>query len=153
LTPDVARYLEEHLPGFRTELHDFLRIQSVSAKTEHDEDTRWAATWLSDRLTEAGMSASVLETEGQPIVLGEWRDAGSEAPTVLIYGHYDVQPPEPLEEWTSPPFHPTERDGRIYARGAADDKGQLYMHVKALQTLMATRGELPVNVVFLAEGE
>jgi acetylornithine deacetylase/succinyl-diaminopimelate desuccinylase-like protein len=153
MTSDTARYLEEQLPRFRAELYDFLRIPSVSAKAEHDQDTRAAALWFKDRLTGAGLEASIIDTDGHPVVLGEWRDAGPEAPTVLVYGHYDVQPPEPLDEWTSPPFEPTERDGRIYARGSADDKGQLYMHVKALEALLATRGTLPVNIVVLAEGE
>lgn len=153
MTQNAERFLEEHLPRFRAELYDFLRIPSVSAKVEHDGDTRDAARWLADRLEGAGLEASVIETPGHPVVLGEWRKAGPDAPTVLIYGHYDVQPPEPLDEWTSPPFDPTEREGRIYARGSADDKGQLYMHVKALETLLATRGDLPVNVVVLAEGE
>lgn len=92
-------------------------------------------------------------TPGHPIVVGEWRGAGSDAPTLLIYGHYDVQPAEPLELWTSPAFEPTIRDGRIYARGSVDDKGQLYLHIKALEAHLATRGALPVNVIVLAEGE
>jgi len=150
---DPAAYVLEHLGRFRDELYDFLRIQSVSARGEHDADTRRAAEWLAAKLTAAGLRSEILETPGHPVVLGEWREAGPDAPTVLVYGHYDVQPPEPLEEWTSPPFEPTERDGRIYARGSADDKGQLYMHVKALEALLATNGKLPVNVVVLAEGE
>lgn len=150
---EIARFLEENLPRFRSELDDFLRIPSVSAKTEHDPDTRRAADWFAERLHDAGLQAQVIETAGHPVVLGEWREAGPDAPTVLVYGHYDVQPPEPLDEWTSPPFEPTERDGRIYARGAADDKGQLYMHVKALETLRGSTGTLPLNVIVLAEGE
>lgn len=150
---EIARYLDENLSRFRSELDDFLRIPSVSAKVEHDPDTRRAADWFADRLRDAGVDTEVLETAGHPVVLGEWREAGPNAPTVLVYGHYDVQPPEPLDEWNSPPFEPTERDGRIYARGAADDKGQLYMHVKALETLRASTGTLPVNVIVLAEGE
>lgn len=150
---DVLRFVDDNLDRFRKELYDFLRIPSVSAKSEHDEDTRRAAEWLAVRLKEAGLDASVHETDGHPIVLGELHEAGPDAPTVLIYGHYDVQPPEPLDLWTSPPFEPTERDGRIYARGSADDKGQLYMHVKALEAHLATGSRLPVNVVVLAEGE
>ncbi|MDZ7778596.1 MAG: dipeptidase [Gemmatimonadota bacterium] len=150
---EPSRFIRERLARFRSELDDFLRIPSVSAKAEHDPDTRRAAEWLRDRLSAAGLEAEVVETDRHPVVLGEWRGAGPDAPTVLVYGHYDVQPPEPLDEWTSPPFEPTEQDGRIYARGSADDKGQLYMHVKALETLLATRGTLPVNVVVLAEGE
>ncbi|MBM4184474.1 MAG: dipeptidase [Gemmatimonadetes bacterium] len=137
---------------FRSELYDFLRIPSISAKSEHDRDTRTAAEWLSARLAAAGLTSEVIQTPGHPIVLAEWRGAKG-APTVLVYGHYDVQPPEPLDEWHSPPFEPTVRDGRLYGRGTADDKGQLYMHVKALEAHLATRGSLPINVVVLAEGE
>jgi acetylornithine deacetylase/succinyl-diaminopimelate desuccinylase-like protein len=150
--PDAQGFIQENLGRFRAELYDFLRIPSVSAKAEHIRDTRDAASWLADRLAAAGLDAEIMETPGHPVVLAEWRGAEG-APTILVYGHYDVQPPEPLDEWTSPPFEPTERDGRIYARGSADDKGQLYMHVKALEAHLATSGTLPVNVVVLAEGE
>jgi acetylornithine deacetylase/succinyl-diaminopimelate desuccinylase-like protein len=150
---DVQSFVNENLGRFRAELYDFLRIPSISAKSEHDGDMKEAGEWLADRLRDAGLTAEICETQGHPIVLGEWSGAGPDAPTVLIYGHYDVQPPEPLEEWESPPFEPTERDGRMYARGSADDKGQLYMHVKALEAHLATNGNLPVNVVVLAEGE
>ena len=150
--PDPLSFIDSHLGRFRSELYDFLRIPSISAKLEHHADTRAAAEWFAERLSDAGLEQEILETPGHPIVLGEWREAPG-APTVLIYGHYDVQPPEPLDEWSSPPFEPTERDGRIFARGSADDKGQLYMHVKALEAHLATRGSLPINVVVLAEGE
>ncbi|HSR40932.1 MAG TPA: dipeptidase [Longimicrobiales bacterium] len=145
-------YIREELDRFRTELFEFLRIPSVSTRSEHDGDTREAARWLADRLEAAGLDAEVFETDGHPIVLGEWREAG-DAPTILVYGHYDVQPPEPLEEWTSPPFEPEIREGRIYGRGTADDKGQLFMHVKALEARLRGGDGLPVNVVVLAEGE
>ncbi len=135
------------------ELFEFLRIPSVSARREHRDDCRAAAQWLSDKLTSAGFTCSLEETPGHPIVLAEWRGAGPDAPTLLVYGHYDVQPAEPLELWTSPAFEPEVRDGRIYARGSVDDKGQLYLHVKALQAHLAVRGTLPVNVIVLAEGE
>jgi acetylornithine deacetylase/succinyl-diaminopimelate desuccinylase-like protein len=125
----------------------------VSARSEHDGDTRAAAGWLAERMGEAGLYAEVLTTPRHPVVLGEWRGAGDGAPTLLIYGHYDVQPPEPLDEWTAPAFEPDVRDGRIFARGAADDKGQLYMHVKALEAHLRTSGALPLNVVVVAEGE
>ncbi|TVR60455.1 MAG: dipeptidase [Gemmatimonadales bacterium] len=137
----------------REELFHFLRIPSVSARSEHRSDVRRAAAWVSDHLRNTGFSTQMVETPGHPIVLGEWREAGPEAPTLLIYGHYDVQPAEPLELWTSPPFEPEIRDGRLYARGATDDKGQLYLHLKALEILMGSRGGLPVNVVVVAEGE
>ncbi len=150
--PDLASYFDAHAERARTELFDFLRIPSVSARSEHDGDTRRAATWVRDALTAAGVPAEVHETPGHPIVLGEWRGAPG-APTLLIYGHYDVQPAEPLELWDSPAFEPTVREGRIYARGSVDDKGQLFLHVKALEAHLAATGTLPVNVLVLAEGE
>ncbi len=150
---DALAYIDAHLPRFRRELYDFLHIPSISAVSEHDGHTRAAALWLAERLTAAGLEAEVAETPGHPIVVAEWRGAGPDAPTVLIYGHYDVQPPEPLDLWDSPPFEPTERDGRVYARGSADDKGQLYMHVTALEACLADGGTLPINVVLVAEGE
>ena len=140
-------------PRFYQELNGFLRIPSVSANSKHDGDTRRAAEWVRDQLQRAGLAVEILPTPGHPVVLGEWRGAGPEAPTVLVYGHYDVQPPEPLELWETPPFEPSLRNGRIYARGAADDKGQLFLHLKALEAHLAIRGRLPVNVVVLAEGE
>ena len=146
-------YLAANAARNREELFDFLRIPSVSARSEHDADTARAADWLADSLRTAGLDATVHATAGHPVVVGEWRGAGSDAPTVLVYGHYDVQPAEPLELWESPAFEPTVRDGRIYARGSVDDKGQLYLHVKAIQAHMATRGTLPCNVVVIAEGE
>jgi len=150
---NALTFIDANLERFREELYDFLRIPSISAKSEYDQETSRTAEWLAARMQEAGLEVEVMATEGHPVVLGEWRGAGANAPTVLIYGHYDVQPPEPLELWDSPPFEPTERDGRIYARGSADDKGQLYMHVKALEAHLATSGSLPVNVTVLAEGE
>ncbi len=150
---DVLKFIDGELGRFRSELYDFLSIPSVSAKSEHRGDIRGAAEWLAERMRDAGLEAEILDTPGHPIVLGEWRGAGDAAPTVLIYGHYDVQPAEPLELWDSPPFEATERDGRIYARGSTDDKGQLYMHVKALEAHLASNGTLPVNVVLIAEGE
>ncbi len=149
----ALKFIDGELGRFRSELYEFLSIPSISAKSEHDADTRRAAQWLADRMGDAGLTSEVLDTPGHPIVLGEWRGAGDGAPTVLIYGHYDVQPPEPLDLWDSPPFEATERDGRIYARGSADDKGQLYMHVKALEAHLTSTGKLPVNVVVIAEGE
>jgi len=150
---DVHSYIDANLSRFKEELLEFLRIPSVSARSEYRADVRRAAEWLAERMRDAGLEVSIEETPGHPVVLGEWRGAGPDAPTILIYGHYDVQPPEPLELWTSPPFEPTIRDGRLYARGSVDDKGQLYLHVKALEAHLKTTGRLPVNVVVLAEGE
>jgi acetylornithine deacetylase/succinyl-diaminopimelate desuccinylase-like protein len=135
------------------ELFEFLRIPSVSARSEHAGDVARAAEWLCADLARIGMTASIHQTEGHPIVLGEWRGAGEGAQTFLVYGHYDVQPAEPLELWESPPFEPTIRNGRIFARGSVDDKGQLFAHVKAIEAHLATRGTLPCNVIVLAEGE
>ncbi len=150
---DLDAYLTAHNSRIREELFTFLRMPSVSARSEHAPDLIRAADWLARTMAEAGLTATVMPTPGHPIVLGEWRDAGPDRPTVLIYGHYDVQPAEPLELWTSPPFEPTIRDGRIYARGSVDDKGQLFLHVKAIEALLAVQGALPVNVIVLAEGE
>jgi acetylornithine deacetylase/succinyl-diaminopimelate desuccinylase-like protein len=151
--PEVLEYINNNMARFRAELDEFLRIPSVSAKSEHATDMKQAAAWLADRMRDAGLETTIEETPGHPIVLGEYRGAGTDAPTVLVYGHYDVQPAEPLDEWTSPPFEPEVRDGRLYARGSVDDKGQLYLHVKAIEAHMKTRGSLPVNLVVLAEGE
>jgi len=150
---DVSKYIDDGLERFERELFDFLRIPSVSARREHAGDTRQAAEWVAARLEDAGLSASVEDTPGHPVVLGEWRGAGPEAPTVLIYGHYDVQPAEPLDEWVSPAFEPTVREGNLYARGASDNKGQIFLHIKALESRLKGSGTLPVNVVMVVEGE
>ena len=152
VSPDLDRWLTEHDRRIHDELFAFLRIPSVSARSEHRADVAQAARWLSERMTEAGLQVKIHPTPGHPIVVGEWRGAPG-APTVLVYGHYDVQPAEPLELWDSPPFEPTLRGGKIYARGSVDDKGQLYLHVKAIEAHLKTRGTLPVNIVVLAEGE
>jgi acetylornithine deacetylase/succinyl-diaminopimelate desuccinylase-like protein len=150
---DVQEYITGGLKRFADELFEFLRIPSVSAKSDHDADTLSAAEWLRTKLLEAGLEAEIVNTPGHPIVLGEWRGAGEDAPTVLVYGHYDVQPAEPLELWDSPPFEPEFREGRLYARGSADDKGQLYLHVKAAEAHLKAGDGLPVNLIILAEGE
>ena len=147
---DPQQFISDNIDRFQAELFEFLRIPSVSARSEHIGDTRQAADWLSERLSEAGLDTEVLDTARHPVVLGEWRGAGPDAPTVLVYGHYDVQPPDPLDLWTSPPFEPEVRDGRIYARGSADDKGQLFQHVKAVESLLSATGRLPVNLILLA---
>jgi acetylornithine deacetylase/succinyl-diaminopimelate desuccinylase-like protein len=149
---DLDKYLEQNDSRILGELFEFLRIPSVSARSEHNGDTARAAEWLKQSLEKIGMTASIHPTPGHPIVIGEWREAG-DAPTVLVYGHYDVQPAEPLDLWTSPPFEPTVRDGKIYARGSVDDKGQLFLHVKALEAHLATRKRLPLNIILIAEGE
>ena len=143
--------------SYTDELTEFLSIPSVSTLSEHKGDVQRAAQWVADDLQRAGMeNVRVIPTEvGQrhPLVYADWLHAEGQ-PTLLIYGHYDVQPPDPLEEWQTPPFEPTIRDGNIYARGAADDKGQVYVHLKAVELLMKQgNGTLPINVRFLIEGE
>jgi acetylornithine deacetylase/succinyl-diaminopimelate desuccinylase-like protein len=153
----VAADLDGWLTTNDTRLHDdlfaLLRIPSVSARSEHKGDCARAARWLHDKLAALGFTTATHATAGHPIVLAEWRKAPKGARTVVIYGHYDVQPPEPLELWTSPAFEPSVRNGNIYARGSVDDKGQLWMHIAAIEAHLATRGTLPINVVLLAEGE
>ena len=149
---DLEDFLRKNDSRIHDELFDFLRIPSVSAKSDHNADTKGAAEWVKNSLDKIGVPAKIYPTPGHPIVVGEWRKAPG-APTVLIYGHYDVQPAEPIELWTSPPFEPTLRDGKIFARGSVDDKGQLFLHIKALEAHLATRKKLPVNVIVIAEGE
>jgi acetylornithine deacetylase/succinyl-diaminopimelate desuccinylase-like protein len=150
----TTEYLTRNSERNLEELKEFLRIPSISAKSEHRDDTRRAAEWLVERMLEAGLdTAELIPTEGHPIVIGEWRKAGPEARTLLVYGHYDVQPAEPLDEWKTPPFEPDVRDGRIYARGSVDDKGQVYLHLKAVEAYLAVHGTMPVNIVFVVEGE
>lgn len=148
----AADYLKRNREQSLAELNEWLRIPSVSAKSEHKGDTAAAAEWLAGRMRTAGLTVEVIPTAGHPVVLGEWRGAEG-APTLLIYGHYDVQPAEPLDEWKSPPFEPTVRDGNLFARGSVDDKGQVYLHLKAVEAYLAEDGALPVNVVFVIEGE
>ena len=149
---DLEKFLTDNDARIRDELFEFLRIPSVSAKSDHNADTAKAADWVKASLDRIGVPAKIYKTEGHPVVVGEWRNAPG-APTVLIYGHYDVQPVEPLDLWTSPPFEPTVRDGKIYARGSVDDKGQLFLHIKALEAHLAVRKKLPLNIVVLFEGE
>ena len=148
----VHEYIDQNLERFRTELFELLRIPSVSARSEHNDDVKHNAEWLAAKCRELGLQTEVYETPGHPIVLAQWGGA-ADAPTVLIYGHYDVQPVEPLDLWDSPPFEPVVRDGRIYARGSVDDKGQLYLHLKAIEAHLRTNQKLPVNVLLLLEGE
>lgn len=148
----VERYLAEHGPAFVEQLKDLIRIPSVSAQPAHDKDTRRAAEFIRDDLRAMGLEAVLIETARHPIVFAEWTGAPGK-PTLLVYGHYDVQPAEPLEPWLSPPFEPTERNGNLYARGATDDKGQMFTHLKAAEAWLKTTGGLPVNVKFMIEGE
>ena len=145
-------YINSHKDKMVDELVEFLRIPSVSADKKYKDDVRRAAAWVHKQLTEAGgHNVEIMETPGHPIVYGD-RIIDKSLPTVLVYGHYDVQPPDPMELWDSPPFEPVIKDGNIYARGACDDKGQMYMHIKAFQAMMSAE-ELPCNVKFVFEGE
>ncbi len=146
-------YYQQHQADFLEGLKTFLRIPSISTLSEHKPDIRRAAEFAVNELRAAGMSvAELIEGEGNPLVYAEWLGAPGK-PTILFYGHYDVQPPDPLDEWKSPPFEPEVRGDNIYARGACDDKGQVYIQIKAVEGLLKTTGKLPVNVKFLLEGE
>jgi acetylornithine deacetylase/succinyl-diaminopimelate desuccinylase-like protein len=144
----LANNRERHLQ----ELLELLRIPSVSADPGHKNDVRRAAEYLEKRFVELGFACEVIDTPGHPLVLAERRVA-KHAPTVLIYGHYDVQPPDPLDLWQSPPFEPVIEDGQILARGASDDKGQVYAHIKAVEALLEAQPDLRLNLIFLVEGE
>lgn len=145
-------YIEKNKERFLEELKDLLRIPSVSADSKYKADVFRAGDFLKEKLEEAGADkVELCQTAGYPIVYGE-KIIDSSLPTVLVYGHYDVQPPDPLELWETPPFEPTIRDEKIYARGACDDKGQMYMHLKAFEAMMKTNS-LPCNVKFMIEGE
>lgn len=149
----LNQYFSENRENHLKELFDFLRIPSISSISEHKKDILQAANWLADALRKLNIeNVSINETEGHPVVYGEWLHAEGK-PTVLFYGHYDVQPVDPLNLWESEPFQPEIRENKLFARGASDDKGQVFMHLKMLEALFATEGSLPVNVKFIYEGE
>jgi len=154
MSSSAVIYARDNQQRFLGELKDLLRIPSVSTLPEHKDDVRRAAQFVADEMKRIGMEhVEVIPTTGHPLVYGDWLHAAGK-PTVLCYGHYDVQPPDPLNEWHTPPFEPTERNQNIYARGAVDDKGQMYMHLKALESLFKTSGgKLPINVRLIIEGE
>lgn len=146
-------YFTENREKHLEELFEFLRIPSISSLSEHKEDIQTAANWLADRLRNLNIeNVSIDQTAGHPVVYGEWLHAEGK-PTILFYGHYDVQPVDPLNLWDSEPFKPEIRDNKLFARGASDDKGQVFMHLKMIEALFATEGTLPVNVKFIYEGE
>jgi acetylornithine deacetylase/succinyl-diaminopimelate desuccinylase-like protein len=147
-------YLTNNYDRFLAELLDFIRIPSVSALPEHAADVQKAAEWVANRLTAAGAEhVEIMPTGGHPVVYGDWLHASDDKPTILLYGHFDVQPPDPLDLWETPAFEPTIRDGRIYARGASDDKGGMITPILAVEALLQSEGELPVNVKFCFEGQ
>ena len=153
MSSSAVSYARQNHPRFLNELKDLLRIPSVSTLPEHKGDCRRAAEVLAAELTRIGMeNARLIEGDGHPLVYAEWLHAAGK-PTSLFYGHYDVQPTDPLDEWLSPPFEPAERNGNLYARGAVDDKVQVWAQIKALESLLAATGSLPLNVRVILEGE
>lgn len=150
---NVVGYINLNRERYVEELKDFLRIPSISTLAANKSDMIAAAEFVANKLREAGMeNVKIIDTKGHPLVYADWLHAPGK-PTVLVYGHYDVQPVDPLNLWESPPFEPTIRDGKIYARGATDDKGQMYIHIKSVEAYFQTIGTLPLNVKFIIEGE
>ncbi|MDQ7815467.1 MAG: dipeptidase [Melioribacteraceae bacterium] len=149
----VINYIKSNINSYVNELLDYIRIPSISTLESHKNEMQRCAEFISNKIKNAGMnSVEIFQTEGHPIVYGEWLEAPGK-PTVLIYGHYDVQPVDPLELWNNPPFEPVIKDGKIWARGANDDKGQAFVHVKSVEAFFKTKGKLPLNVKFILEGE
>lgn len=150
---DIISFVDANKDRYLNELREFLAIPSVSSQKNHDADTRRCAQWVADHMRSVGMQGvQIFETPGHPIVYSEWMGAAGK-PTVLFYGHYDVQPVDPLNLWTSPPFEATVRGENLYARGSADDKGQVFIHLKAIEAYMKNGGTLPVNLKMIIEGE
>jgi acetylornithine deacetylase/succinyl-diaminopimelate desuccinylase-like protein len=153
-TDSALAYTQSKRARFVSELKEFIRFPTVSAQPQHAKDLTICAGWLADHLKRVGLEhTEVIPTHRHPIVYADWRHAPPGAPTILIYGHYDVQPAEPLAEWRSPPFEPVVRGQDIFGRGASDNKGQMFAHVKAIESFLKTAGPLPVNVMCLFEGE
>src|ERR1051325_7992371 len=149
----IIDFINVNRDRYLDELKTLLAIPSISALPEHAADVRRCAEWCGDEMRRIGLqNARLIETPGNPVAYGDWLQAPG-APTILFYGHYDVQPVDPLNLWQSPPFEATVRDGEIYARGAADDKGQVFMHFKAVEAHITRNGRLPVNMKFILEGE
>ncbi len=154
MTPSaVLDYLEANEERFIEELFDYTRIPSISAQSEHAGDMRCCAEWLVERCRKAGLTAEIRKTSGYPVVIAKTPKHDPKKPTILVYGHYDVQPPDPLELWTSPPFEPRRVGRNVYARGISDNKGQHLAHINAVEAWLKTGNELPCNVTFLVEGE
>ena len=148
----IDKYLATHAARFEDELCEFLRIPSISADPACRGDMQQAAEWLADQFRRLRFTAEIIPTEGHPLVFAQSPNVPG-APTALVYGHYDVQPPDPLEKWTTKPFEPTKRGGNIFARGATDDKGQVFTHLKSVEAWITVEGRLPLNLKFLIEGE
>ena len=151
---DALAYLRDHAEEHLAGLDAFLRLESISADSERKDEMRRTAQWIADELSRIGAEhAQLNESSGNPIVTADWLHAGEDAPTVLVYCHYDVQPVDPIDEWVRPPFEPRYEDDRVYARGSGDDKGQLFMHVKAAEAWLQATGRLPINLRFFFEGD
>ncbi len=150
--PSLESYLSDNAGRFEQELCELLRIPSVSAESRHRSDVDRAADWVANQFRELGLKVEKLPTAGNPIIYAE-SPAVPGAPTVLVYGHYDVQPVDPLDQWITPPFEPDRRDGNLYARGATDDKGQMFTHIKSAEAWLRTAGRLPVQLKYVIEGE
>ena len=147
-------FLDKEQDRFLSELIEFVKIPSVSASSEFEKDVVDAANWVATRITHAGgENVEVMQTGGHPCVYADWMHAGDEKPTVLIYGHFDVQPADPYDLWDTPPFEPEIRDGKVFGRGASDDKGGMLIPIISFEAIKKTTGKLPVNVKFLFEGQ
>ena len=147
----IDAYITTHWDRFLAELQELLRFPSISAQPSHHADTLACARWLKQHFSTMGCQASLVDKGGRPVVIAQIPSNTSRR--AAIYGHYDVQPEDPLDQWQSPPFSPVIRDGHIYARGATDDKGQFFTHVKAVEALLQTVGPLPIGITFVVEGE
>src|SRR6187401_2679788 len=148
----IKEYIQSNQQRFLDELFELLRIPSVSADSRHKGDVRKAAEWVAGQFRSMNLATELIETAGHPLVYAESPPV-PDAPVALVYGHYDVQPPDPLNEWTTPAFEPTVRNGNVYARGATDDKGQMLTHVKGAEAWIKSGNKLPVQLKFLIEGE
>ena len=150
---EALNYIDTNINNYIEELKDYLRIPSISTLSANKRDMKVCANFVLKKLKNAGMTKTkVIHTKGHPLVYGEWMKAPGK-PTVLVYGHYDVQPVDPVKLWKTEPFNPTIKDGKIWARGANDNKGQNFVHIKSVESYIKTLGKLPLNVKFLIEGE
>lgn len=150
----IQEYFEKNKVNFLNQLIEFLKIPSISSEPQHKDDIRRCAEWLYNNIKNSGIdNVRIIETEGHPIVYAENLEAGEDKPTILFYGHYDVQPVDPLELWNSNPFEPVINNGKLFARGSSDDKGQVFMHIKSIESYLKSNNKLPLNIKFLIEGE
>ena len=151
--PDYIEYIESHKDEYEKDLFELLSIPSISSQKEHDYDVAKTAQWICDRLASMNLDAQIVETTGHPAVFAQTKNPNPDLPTILFYGHYDVQPVDPLNLWKTPPFEPVIKDGFVYARGASDDKGQMFTHILGPEAWYKTTGSMPVNVKYILEGD